>query len=112
MVLVVICGSVVKIPPTAARITIPQQVSHSKQDSEVDSLERVEYLYQEISRLYNAGRYGEAIPLAEEALAIDLTIYGQHHPYTAYSLIKLARLYEAIEDLDNAESFYQQALSI
>ncbi len=77
-----------------------------------DPLQRVKYLYERVSELYQAERYDEAIPLAEEALAIDQAQYGPQHRYTAFSLNKLGRLHQASGNFDKAETLYQQAFSI
>jgi tetratricopeptide (TPR) repeat protein len=62
--------------------------------------------------LYNQGRYGEAEPLYQQALAIMRERLGEQHPDTAASLNNLARLYQAQGRYDEAEPLYQQALAI
>ena len=50
-------------------------------------------LTQQVFKLYRAGRYIEAIPLAKRALAIRELQLGPEHPDTALSLNNLAALY-------------------
>ncbi len=69
-------------------------------------------LNQQVTELYQAGRYGEAIPLAAEALAITEQALGPDHPYTAASLNNLALLYRSQGRYPEAEPLYQRALAI
>jgi len=66
--------------------------------------------------LYQRGRYVEAEPLVEQALAISERQLGAVHPYnillTANSLNDLATLYFAQGKYAQAEPLYQRALSI
>jgi tetratricopeptide (TPR) repeat protein len=59
-----------------------------------------------------AGRYAEAIKLAQRALGIRRTILGEQHPDCALSLNSLAWLYQEIRDYARAEPLYEQALKI
>jgi tetratricopeptide (TPR) repeat protein len=69
-------------------------------------------LHQQVNKLYEEGKYQEAIPLAKKLLAIEKRVFGLDHPNTAASLDNLARLYEATGDYTRAEPLYQQALQI
>jgi len=62
--------------------------------------------------LYSAGKSREALPLAEEALAIRKKVLGEEHPDYAVSLHNLAALYSAMGDYARAEPLYRQALEI
>jgi tetratricopeptide (TPR) repeat protein len=62
--------------------------------------------------LHYQGRYGEAEPLYQQALAIMRERLGEQHPDTATSLNNLAGLYQAQGRYDEAEPLYQQALAI
>ena len=69
-------------------------------------------LDQQVIDLDNAGRYSEAIPLAEHALAIREAQLGPDHPATASSLNDLAGLYDSMGRYGEAEPLYQRALTI
>jgi tetratricopeptide (TPR) repeat protein/CHAT domain-containing protein len=69
-------------------------------------------LAQQIKKLYQEGRYKEAIPFAEKLLAIKKGTLGPDQPETAASLNDLAALYEAMGAYEKAEPLFQQALQI
>ena len=75
-------------------------------------LEQAAQLNQQVTNLYQAGRYGEAIPLAEEALAIYEQALGPDHLGTATSLNNLALLYRSQGRYGEAEPLYLRALEI
>jgi CHAT domain-containing protein/Tfp pilus assembly protein PilF len=62
--------------------------------------------------LYRAGRYGEAEPLFQRALAIHEVQLGPDHPNTATSLNNLALLYDLLGRYGEAEVLYRRALAI
>ncbi|MCA2701396.1 MAG: tetratricopeptide repeat protein [Microcystis sp. M179S2] len=62
--------------------------------------------------MYQQGKYNEAIPLAEQALAISKQQLGDNHPLTAQSLNNLAGLYESQGRYSEAEPLFKQALAI
>jgi tetratricopeptide (TPR) repeat protein len=55
------------------------------------------------AQLGEAGRFEEAIPLAEKSLAIHLKELGEEHPDVAIARINLGRLYQAVGDYKRAE---------
>ena len=69
-------------------------------------------LNQQATQLYNQGRYSEAIPLAQRALAIREKTLGPDHPDVAQSLNLLANLYHAQGNYAGAESLYKGSLAI
>jgi tetratricopeptide (TPR) repeat protein len=71
-----------------------------------------ERLGAEVERLYGQGRYDEALPLAERALAIRERTLGPDHPDIAQFLNYLAVLRWAGGDYARAEPLYQRALAI
>jgi CHAT domain-containing protein/Flp pilus assembly protein TadD len=77
-----------------------------------DPLEQANRLNAQVERLSQAGRYGEAIPLAEAALAIYREQLGDSHLNVAYSLNNLGLLYQNQGRYDEAEPLYLQALAI
>ena len=62
--------------------------------------------------LYERGRYREAEPLLQRALAIQEQELGASHPDTAQSLNNLAGLYDRQGKYVEAEPLYQRALAI
>jgi len=69
-------------------------------------------LNEQVRKLYQEGKYSEAIPLAERALAIRKLALGNQHPDVATSLDNLALLYQNQGRYAEAEPLYQQALAI
>ena len=66
----------------------------------------------QVVQYYATGRYQEAIPLAQRALAITEKARGPEHPDTARSLNNLAMLYQAISAYAQAAPLYEHALAI
>jgi len=69
-------------------------------------------LNQQVLKLYQEGKYQEAIPIAEKLLAIREKQLGLQNPETAGSLNSLATLYFQTGAYEKAEPLYQQALQI
>jgi tetratricopeptide (TPR) repeat protein len=91
--------------------TLGQVISQvSTQDTE--ALAEAERLNDQAVELYQQGKYNEAIPLAEQALAIRKKQLGDNHPDTATSLNNLAGLYRSQGRYAEAEPLYQEALAI
>ncbi|MFM6570621.1 MAG: tetratricopeptide repeat protein [Microcystis panniformis] len=82
------------------------------QVSPQDKLAEAERLTQQVIQLYQQGKYNEAIPLAEQALAIIKQQLGDNHPLTAQSLNNLALLYYSQGRYSEAEPLYKEALAI
>jgi CHAT domain-containing protein/Tfp pilus assembly protein PilF len=74
--------------------------------------ENARQLYKQAMELYNAGRYNEAVPLVERAIAISTSALGPEHSDVALSLNGLGLIYEAKGDYARAEPLYQRALAI
>jgi len=67
----------------------------------------------QVAALYEAGRFSEAVPLAENLRDVCKKVLGPEHPDFATSLNNLASLYHrALGDYARAESLYQLALEI
>ncbi|AGY57187.1 tetratricopeptide repeat protein [Gloeobacter kilaueensis] len=75
-------------------------------------LAEAEQLYQQSLKLREAGKYAEAQPLAERALAIQQKILGPEHLQVARSLGGLANLYRDQGDYATAKTLAQRALTI
>ncbi|MCP4288365.1 MAG: tetratricopeptide repeat protein, partial [Gammaproteobacteria bacterium] len=66
-----------------------------------------------LALLYNAqGRYTDAEPLFQRALAIREKVLGPEHPAAAPSLNNLTMLYYAQGRYTDAEPLFQRALAI
>jgi tetratricopeptide (TPR) repeat protein len=76
------------------------------------SLQNAAQLNRQAIELYQAGRYGEAEPLFQEALGIRREQLGDRHPLVALSLNNLAALYNNQGRYDEAEPLYQQSLEL
>ncbi|NEQ47500.1 MAG: tetratricopeptide repeat protein [Leptolyngbya sp. SIOISBB] len=86
---------------------VPQET-----DQDAAVLEQAAALNQQIVELYQAGRYLEAIPLAEEALSLNRERLGARHRAVATNLNNLARLYVELGRYDEAQPLYQEAIAI
>lgn len=69
-------------------------------------------LQQKIEELYAAGKYRDAIPIAEERLKLVEKISGPDHPETAASCNDLGELFFRDGDYKQAELLLRRALSI
>jgi CHAT domain-containing protein/Tfp pilus assembly protein PilF len=75
-------------------------------------LQEARKLSAESVRLERAGKYNEALSLAERALEIREKALGPDHPEVGASLYRLAVLYKNKGDYAKAEPLYQRALTI
>ena len=80
--------------------------------AQAQALQRANQLDQQRLALYEAGRYGEAIAIAQEVLVIRREQLGEQHYDVAQSLNSLALLYRAQGRYGEAEPLYQQVLAI
>jgi tetratricopeptide (TPR) repeat protein len=92
-------------------IVVMLQNGWAQQTTE-DALAQAKQLNQQVIKLYQQGRYAEAIPVAEQVLAIREKALGAEHPDVAQSLNNLAALYQFLGDYAKAELLYQRALAI
>jgi CHAT domain-containing protein/Tfp pilus assembly protein PilF len=69
-------------------------------------------LNQKVIELTNAGRYADAIPIAQRALTLRENALGRDHPDVATSLNNLAFLYVRQGRYAEAEPLYQRSLAI
>ena len=79
---------------------------------QVNELDAALLLNQAGYYLRERGRYSDAQPLYERALAIREQMLGEQHPSTATSLNNLAELYGAQGKYVEAEPLYERALAI
>lgn len=76
------------------------------------SMQEARELTQQVLELYSQGWYGEAIRLAERALAIHESVLGPAHRDTATALNNLAQLYHKAAAYAKAEPLYLRALAV
>ena len=69
-------------------------------------------LHQRVMELYRAGKFSEAVPLAQRALAAQEKALGLDHPNVALLLNSLANLYMGQGRYADAEPLYKRALAI
>lgn len=77
-----------------------------------DPLEEARALNQQVIKLYKAGRFQEAVPLARQTLKIREKVLGPEHPDTARSLNNLAMTYHQLGAYDQALPLLQRSLEI
>jgi tetratricopeptide (TPR) repeat protein len=63
-------------------------------------------------RLYQAAKYSEANPVAQQVLALAEKLYGPDHPAVAYSLNTLAIVYIAQGRYADAEPLLKRSLAL
>ena len=78
----------------------------AQQGGEADALSA------QVIKLYGEGKYAEAIPIAEKALAISEKALGPEHPSVATGLNNLALLYQAQGRYSDAEPLSKRSLAI
>ncbi len=76
------------------------------------ALAEAKKLGQQVINLYQQGKYNQAIPLAERALAIRKKYLGNNHPDVGISLNNLALLYKSVGRHTEAEPLYLEDLDI
>jgi tetratricopeptide (TPR) repeat protein len=77
-----------------------------------DDLAKLSLLNKQFTELYQAGKFREAIPIAQELLEFCEKALGSDHPYTATFLNNLAGLYRSTGDYAKAEPLLQRTLKI
>jgi hypothetical protein len=85
---------------------VPGAVPHAQSDADLEALD------QRVIELYQAGRYGEVILLAEKSLELTRSQKGQDHVDTATRIALLAALYRIQGRDAEAELLYKCALAI
>ena len=73
---------------------------------------RWQQLTDQVTALYQQGKYAEAIPIAQEAVRVTEATFGPQDPKLARSLNNLAQLYDDQGQYAQAEPLFQRALAI
>ncbi|HJZ45502.1 MAG TPA: CHAT domain-containing tetratricopeptide repeat protein, partial [Hyphomicrobiaceae bacterium] len=76
------------------------------------TVDEIAALNKQASGLYQAGKYAEAVPIAERALALGQRLADPKPPEVAATLNELARLYEKQGRAAESEALYRRALAI
>lgn len=76
------------------------------------ALAEADQLSLEVVKLYQAGKYDAAVPLAKRALNLRETLLGGNHLLVAESLTNLAEIYLVKGKATDAESVLKRAVSI
>lgn len=101
--IVVTLGIVTSFP---SAIKAKRPTPSAEQCAEV---EKAKNLIQQASQLYKQGKYAEAIPLVQRALAMQEKVLGAEHPDVALSLIALGELHLKLGNHDQAESLFRRS---
>jgi tetratricopeptide (TPR) repeat protein len=89
----------------AITLTFNIRMAHPQTDE-------VKELYEQFAKLSAQGRYSEAIPLAQRALAIYEKSLGPDHPFVASALNHLAAAYKGQGRYADAEPLQKRSLAI
>jgi tetratricopeptide (TPR) repeat protein len=96
-----------------AHLEVEESRNHARRDEATrQQLKKADRLNQQVFRLWQQGKAKEALPLAEEALAIRKELLGEKHRDTALSLFNLAAQYQALHQVRQAEDCYLRARDI
>lgn len=99
-------------PPSLPPAAPPhREVPRGPTPSQVE-MERALTLNQQSIALSKQERYAEALPLAQQVLAIFEKNLPPDHPDIPIGLGNLAQLYVQLQRFDEAEPFYQRALAL
>ena len=79
---------------------------------EQDDRAKLSSLHDKVIELSQAGKFKEAIPIAQEFLELTEKTLGPDQPGTATALNNLGALYYSLGNYTKAESLYQRALKI
>ena len=94
------------IAPTVLALTLCVVSLARAQIGEADALN------QRVIELYHAGKFADAIPLAQQVLAIREKALGPNHPDIAEALNDLAELYRSQGRYAEAEPLFKRSLAI
>ena len=90
----------------AIALAPPPAFAQSPSDAELNAMGS------RVTELYQAGKYGEAIPVQERYAAATAARYGEDAPEYATALNNLAQLLQATNRLSEAEPLIRRALAI
>ncbi|HUK91105.1 MAG TPA: CHAT domain-containing tetratricopeptide repeat protein [Blastocatellia bacterium] len=97
------------VPPGAFQIHMAEIREATAQDR---LLLQTRTLATKATDLLNSGRYDEAIPVAERALAIAEQLHGPDDAHVAWPAISLAKIYENKVEFEKARPLLEHAVAI
>jgi tetratricopeptide (TPR) repeat protein len=80
-------------------------------DARAETAEEIRALNEQVAELYAQGKYKEATPIAEQALALAERTLDQGHSETINALDHLAALLRERGRYNEAEPLYERALA-
>src|SRR5256712_11563527 len=107
-VLVGLVVYVARVLPVGLAAT-PPSIALAQGSRADDELAEARRLNQEATAIRSSGKFSEAVPLVQRALAIQEKILGPEHPDVAASLDNLAGLYRDQGKYAEAELLYRRA---
>src|SRR3989442_917170 len=110
-VLVGLVVYVARVLPVGLAAT-PPSIALAQGSRADDELAEARRLNQEATAIRSSGKFSEAVPLVQRALAIQEKILGPEHPDVTASLDNLAGLYRDQGKYAEAEPLYRRALAI
>src|SRR5437667_998388 len=97
---------------SAGLVLGPPSIALAQASRVGDELAEARRLNQDAAMLHDSGKFPEAVPLLQRALAIREKTLGPEHPDVAASLDNLAGLYRVQGKYREAEPLYRRALAI
>lgn len=89
---------------------IEEALTNAADSPHVQSAATVDAMMKQINLLHGQGKYAEALPLAEQALAIRERSLGPEHPDTLSSVNRLALFNHLLGRFSEAEQLYRRAV--
>ncbi|CAN5320004.1 MAG: TonB family protein [Pyrinomonadaceae bacterium] len=89
-----------------------QNAAQSKANAASPNVAEAVRLNRQVVELYQAGKHGEAVPLAERVVMLREQAQGKDHIEVAVALNNLAMLYAELNKNDRARALYERALAI
>ncbi len=100
-------------PAQAAIVpTLPQETQQKLSSSDAEKLNEAKQLGLEGKRLFQEGKVKEALPALHKSLEMKEKFLGKDHPAVATSLHNLGIICLTIDNLEQAERYFKQALKI
>jgi len=98
--------SIASLVATLIALSLNAQNAQNTVESQIESLNA------QVAEFNRAGRYTEAVPIAQRALELAQSRLGPDHPKTATELNNLALLYKSEGEYEKALPVFQRALTI